>query len=117
MNRAGFWTDQSQPGERQAGGYAQRAHVSGFCSESASNAIVAGSLTTDLIVLAMPADCESHFQVPISRVGAREWSWADTHVPLTAEDLGEAATAFNAVLDSWWGRRLTRVTGCPIPDG
>lgn len=77
MNRLGLWTDQSQPGEL-GDGWAQRANVGGYADEATANALAAGLLDTDLLLIALPAALaeDSALQIPITREGAAECTWA-----------------------------------------
>lgn len=111
MNRAGFWTNNSQPGEHGADGYVQRAWVCGYCNESTSNTIVAAAVATDLVVLATPAVFESWVQIPISRLGNKEWTWSGGHTPPTRDSLEDTPAAFDAVVESWYVEVIDPVWG------
>lgn len=67
INRAGFVTINSQPGEDGAG-YRQRATVCGFCEEPTAMRIYRGLVETDLLVLAYPPGPEDNGmrQVPVT---------------------------------------------------
>lgn len=112
MNRTGYWTDQSQPGQAD-GSYFQRAHVSGYCSESVANAICAAAVGTELVVLALPALHDSCIQIPISRWSRIEYTWAGGHTSveeglggqISPQALAEVATSWRVeVVDPSWGR-------------
>src|SRR3712207_2297330 len=66
LNRAGFCTDFSQPAVKPNEGFAQRACVSGFCSEALAKTIATLTLSTDLIVLASPPGPYVQCQIPIT---------------------------------------------------
>lgn len=108
MNRAGFWTDCSQPGTEE-----QRAYVSGFCTEDTANAIRAATIDTELIVLAAPALLDRWTDVPITRDGGVEWTWGGCHSGAAAGDYAEhlpnaveaiTESHYVEVIDPRWGR-------------
>jgi hypothetical protein len=112
MNRAGFWTEDSQPGVIEED-WCQRAMVSGYCTEATSNAIQAAVLNTDLIVVTVPATLDNRTQIPVSRSGAVESTWAGGNSDPDGQyddDLSRAAVeAIRAawhieVIDPVWGR-------------
>lgn len=75
LNRAGWWTDGSQPGTTEPD-RSQRAWVSGLCSERTANLLQGALLTSELLVLAAPIGAPRSIQVPVSRVGRAECTWA-----------------------------------------
>ncbi|MCU1486191.1 MAG: hypothetical protein JWN67_2937 [Actinomycetia bacterium] len=111
INRLGFLTEFSQPGE-EVGGYLQRASVSGYCSEGTCNAILAALVPTDLVILAVPAMLDSYVQIPISLDDGVECTWAGGNSDPADSEFGEAPGALAEVRDSWhvdvidpvWGR-------------
>lgn len=112
INRSGLWTINSQPGEVDDE-WAQRATVSGYCTEATCNAILAATIDSDLIVLALPAVLDSVVQIPVSRWGNVENTWAGANsdpASCYAGQLPEAAV--DAIRGAWyvevtdpvWGR-------------
>jgi hypothetical protein len=69
LNRSGLFTEFSQPADKQDDGYAQRACVSGFCSENLAKTVAVVSHCTELIVLASPLG-----------------QWVQCKIPITIED-------------------------------
>lgn len=75
INRLGFLTDFSQPGERTEFSQ-QRASVSGYCSEATVNAILGGLGATELIVLALPFGDAASVQIPVTlQADGAEATW------------------------------------------
>lgn len=112
LNRSGYLTDHSQPGALEDG-YAQRAHVSGYCDEPTAMAISARAVTTDLVVLAIPANSDSFGQIPVSREGRVEYTWGGGHSdpanefyqPGDEELVAELRQLWHVeVIDPVWGR-------------
>jgi hypothetical protein len=113
INRLGFWTTMSQPGLVD-GTIAQRANVSGYCTEATANTIQAGLLATDLLVVALPADMagDSALRVPITRNGMSEFTWAgafedvdEWRDELDPEVVDVIASAWAIdIIDLAWGR-------------
>lgn len=116
INRAGFVTTCSQPGEVD-GDWVQRAAVEGFCSEATVERLTEAILETDLIALFWPPRAVGHcYQIPVSREGRRQNTWVG--VPQDAENIeryysgdlspdGVSALlgAFQVtILDPRWGR-------------
>ena len=115
LNRAGWFTEFSQPAERLDDGFGQRASLSGLCDEELAKRVASLSLHTDLIVLAFPPGCGGGYQIPITVDEHRPFTWAGSHEPEFlirdfAEKLGdkalvEVARAWHVtVIDSAWGR-------------
>ena len=116
LNRKGYVTDFSQPGEVD-GEWVQRAAVSGFCSEGTAQHIYDAVLETDLIPLVWEPIPVSHlYQLCVSREGRRQNTWAGSPIDLEniehcyAGELGQAGLralmeAFQVtVVDPHWGR-------------
>lgn len=115
INRLGLWTTMSQPGEsgRQ---YAQRAMLSGYCTEATSNALAAGLLNSELLVVRIeePEATNSQLQVPITISDGVECTWAGGLDELEhyREDLDDAVVDALAAQQLWavelidmtWGR-------------
>lgn len=99
MNRAGFCTDSSQPGE-DLEDWGQRALVGGYCAEETANRIGAGLLLTDLLVLSGPTALDPYVQVPISRGGRVESTWAGAHYSLDDIDAIYAGALSPAALNA-----------------
>jgi hypothetical protein len=118
FNRAGFVTDWSQQGEPwEKGGYAQRAHVSGYCDENRAMLIEIVALSADLIsVLHSPGDRCASGQIPITLNEGFAYTWErtatsreflqDVYGPACHPDAVESlASAWQfAILDPVWGR-------------
>lgn len=66
LNRSGFVTEFSQPGEAD-GDWAQRAAVSGYCEQDVAERVASISVREDLIVVSQPAGLDAPFELPISR--------------------------------------------------
>ena len=114
LNRRGFVTEFSQPGEKLKDGCAQRAAVSGFCSETVARRLAALTLCSDLIVLAYPPDGLRGYQIPITIDDYHPFTWCgsfDLECGLASfEGLdGEALESLRAswyvvLIDPRWGR-------------
>ena len=112
VNRAGLWTDQSQPGDTTPG-CEQRAYVSGFCSAELADRLVDLGAGTDLVVLVCPADTPGPFAIPITIDDGQPFTFAGAggeHPDDFASELGPEAVAalweatHVEVLDPHWGR-------------
>lgn len=76
LNRSGFVTDFSQPGELDEH-WAQRAAASGYCEEATAERLASISVRGDLVVVSEPPGVDNQFQLPITR----EESYAYTILP------------------------------------
>jgi hypothetical protein len=74
LNRAGFVTDNSQPGEDDDG-WIQRACVSGYCSEQTAETIAAVCMPTDLVCLVSWPGMVSYLNVPVSLDRGKANTW------------------------------------------
>ena len=117
LNRSGFVTDCSQPGEID-GAWAQRAAVSGYCEQDVAERVASISVRQDLVVVSHPAALDAPFELPITRTrsytftilcGGRapswgeeaSWPWPDLHPELRAVLL---SAWFVHACDPVWGR-------------
>jgi hypothetical protein len=115
VNRAGFVTNFSQPGDVD-GDWVQRAAVSGFCSAATAQRLQEAALDTDLVVIASDPIYRAYSQIPVTREGQRENTWIgagadDDELDDTYEqEVGSAALAALKgawqldIFDSAWGR-------------
>lgn len=116
INRAGFVTDCSQPGEPAVDGWCQRAAVTGFCTGDLAARITDALAATDLVVLdAWPGfDCVIQVPVTLDDGKAHTWVGGTLDVEHLSEVYGpscgpEAVLALVAahqvaVFDPVWGR-------------
>lgn len=72
FNRAGFVTENSQPGEDTD----QRACVSGFCNEQTAETIAAVCMPTDLICVFCWPGTESYLHIPVTLDEGAAFTWA-----------------------------------------
>ncbi|MEI8133076.1 MAG: hypothetical protein WCG34_11635 [Leptolinea sp.] len=113
INKLGFVTDFSQPAGKFDNGYAQRACVSGFCSESHALAVAGLTLSTNLIVHAFPPNQSGGYQIPITIVDYHPFTWHGLHSPEDCYEMVVNPDAINELLRSWylividpnWGRQ------------
>ncbi len=135
LNRSGFVTDFSQPGEID-GEDAQRAAVSGYCQQDVAERLASTSVRGDLIVISSPAGVDGCFQLPITRThnctftilcgdhaplsaDDESWPWSGLHPEMRAALLN---AWFVSVLDPVWGRNdvlwpaLIDATSSPVDD-
>jgi hypothetical protein len=111
LNRSGLLTHNSQPGGT-VDGFDQRAWVSGYATEAVVDALLAGSLHTDLMVLALPPGGTHGARVCVTRSGAEECTWAGAFDdPLSVYGTGSRPLAAQLarlwcvdVIDPRWGR-------------
>ncbi|NYJ04831.1 DUF6919 domain-containing protein [Petropleomorpha daqingensis] len=111
INRAGLLTHNSQPGEDDEG-WLQRAWVHGYATEAVVDALAAGCLGTDLLVLALPPGVLDGARVCVTRDGAHEGTWAgafDDPVSVFGTGSGQLAAQLARlwcvdVIDPVWGR-------------
>lgn len=114
-NRNGYFTDFSQPGLTYPNGDAQRAAVSGFCSEDLANRIAAAALRTDLVAIVTPPGWDKPTQVPVTTDDGEAFTWvggglgADNIDHLYGADCPDAVEALKSasyveVFDPVWGR-------------
>ena len=117
LNRAGFVTVDSQPGEID-GDWAQRAAVSGYCEQDVAERVASISVRQDLVVVSHSAALDAPFELPVTRTGNYtftvlcgghvptgghfdSWPWPDLHPELRAALLGAWSIH---VCDPVWGR-------------
>lgn len=112
VNRAGFWTDMSQPGLVD-GELRQRAYVAGYCRPEVAERLEVLGLT-DVVVLACAAEVPGSFDVPITVQGYDPHTWGARGGESPGEFAGElhptAVAALSEsvhveVLDPHWGQR------------
>ncbi len=115
MNRAGFATEFSQPGEVR-GSWLQRAAVSGFCDARTAEVLEAACLATELICLVYPPGVDVPVDLPVSRDGGRAYTgagmsvgvgeivqlWAGTCSYELAQALANSHQV--TIIDPAWGR-------------
>ena len=135
LNRSGFVTVDSQPGEID-GHWVQRAAVSGYCEEDVAERLASISVRGDLIVISQPAGLDNSYQLPITRTGnytytilcgdhapacedEGSWPWPDLHPEMRSA----LRSAWHVdVCDPVWGRNdvlwptLTAAMLRPIDD-
>jgi len=116
VNRAGFYTTNSQPGEPIKDWSGQRACVEGFCQEQLAKKISSALLKTDLVMIATPPGAASDVQICITIDDDKECTWVGGPtelgpiVDLYDDELDALALA--ALLTAWqvciidpvWGR-------------
>lgn len=114
LNEHCFFTDFSQPATPLKNGCAQRASVSGFCSEIIAKKIATLCISSDLIVFAFPPVCFGGYFIPITIENYRPFTWIGTNdennVTAYSNLLGEES--LKAITDAWyviiidpvWGR-------------
>src|SRR5664279_2484203 len=114
MNRSGYVTDFSQPGELD-GRWSQRAAVTGFCTVAEADCLASLSLESELIVITAYPAVEAEYELPITHEAGRAHTrlagrgffeepddlWEECH-PSTWSLL--AACYFVTVCDPQWGR-------------
>jgi hypothetical protein len=114
MNRSGYVTDFSQPGELERD-WAQRAAVTGYCDRPRADCLAAVSLRSELIVAVEHPGADADFELPITQQDGRgltrlcgrgifaepDHLWEGCH-PLTWARL--AASHYAAICDPRWGR-------------
>lgn len=117
VNRAGFFTDFSQPGVLSAGEYGQRAAASGFCAEQMMLELVGVGLASELVVLRFPPGSEGVGQIAVTIDDGAECTWVGSPMDpaeidhaygadLPSEGLAALHDAWQInVLDPRWGRR------------
>lgn len=115
LNRQGFVTDFSQPGEKLKNGFAQRAAVSGFCPETIAKKLASTTLCSDLIALAYPPGASGGCRIPITLDDYHPFTWLgssgfeDNRAPfegLNRKALESLRQSWYVVLvDPRWGRR------------
>ncbi len=114
MNRSGYATDFSQPGQLGRG-WSQRAAVTGYCAHPQADCLAALSLESELIVITEHPGAEADFELPITQGDGRAFTrlcgrgvfdepdalWDGCH-PLTWALL--ATSHYVAICDPLWGR-------------
>jgi hypothetical protein len=114
MNRNGYVTDFSQPGEKD-GGWWQRAAVTGCCGEAEADCLAGVSLKSELVVITEFPGTEQTYELPITQDDGRPHTrlagrgvfdepdhlWPGCH-PRTWLLLGNSH--FVTVCDPRWGR-------------
>jgi hypothetical protein len=98
MNRSGYVTDNSQPGER-SGSSMQRATVSGHCRQEQAACLASLTLEGDLIVIVTEPGCDSSYQLPVSIEDGRTFTIAAGRGYDELRD-----HYFVEVIDPRWGR-------------
>lgn len=117
MNRSGFYTTFSQPGEGSSeSGNAQRATLHCHTGEELARRLYSLGLETELLVLAYPPGYDSDVQVPITVDGFQPFTWHGmTDGQSEREEYRNQLTkdAYHSLLTSWqvvlidptWGRK------------
>lgn len=113
MNRGGFVTDFSQPGEL-GDGWAQRAAVSGYCAEAQAECLASLTLASDLVVIVNYPCGEATYEIPVTREGQRTHTILAGHMSHLLGDLWEGIHAdtvsmlrrchYVEIFDPQWGR-------------
>jgi hypothetical protein len=111
LNRLGLLTDNSQPGGT-VDGHQQRAWVSGYATEAVVDALLAGTLRTEVMVLALPPGMTEGARVCVTRSDGEECTWAGAFDdPLSVYGTGSRPLAGQLarlwsvdVIDPEWGR-------------
>jgi hypothetical protein len=111
INRAGLLTDGSQPGG-SVNGFEQRAWVSDYATDRVVDSVLAGTLSTDVMVLALPPGITEGPRVCVTRAGARECTWAGAFEdPRSAYGTGSRSLDAQLarlwcvdIIDPEWGR-------------
>jgi hypothetical protein len=75
LNRAGFLTTDSQPGNQEDDGSAQRQYVTGFCQDAVLDALMLISTSTDLVVISHHHLASNHASIPVSTDGGEPFTW------------------------------------------
>ena len=75
FNRAGFVTENSQPGALLHSGCGQRACVHGFCAKEIAETIAAACLATDLVCLVYWPGAGEGPYVPVTIDEGRAFTW------------------------------------------
>lgn len=118
LNRNGLFTKESQPG-LQAGGLAQRAYVTAFCSPETASALLALSTRTGLVTVAHAPGEASSASIPVTvKDDAVATVLGSSEGPLGSDQLRDWAAESNETLalvlaDAWyvevfdpvWGRK------------
>lgn len=116
LNRHGFLTECSQPGERRLkDGTSQRAYVSGWAKEPLAMRLYCLGLEHGLITLVVPPLEERYVRIPITLDGPHPFSWAGgfggsnsilgLRDRLSWQALLDLATAWTVeIIDPTWGR-------------
>jgi hypothetical protein len=73
LNRLGFVTEHSQPGEISDQG-AQRASVSGYCEEDVAERLASVCVRDEFVVISQQPGSESLFELPITREGSHTFT-------------------------------------------
>lgn len=124
-NRAGYVTNNSQPGTTAGNGWAQRAWVHGFGTAELANRIENALIDTDLIVCTTPPGGDNPTRICVTANDGRAWTigGAMRASYLAEQYREEIPAALPALLNAWqievidpqWGRndllwdRLDRV--------
>lgn len=116
LNRAGFVTENSQPGIPLENGCAQRACVSGYCSGETAETLAFACLATDLLCLVAWPGTSSLLHVPVTMDDGRAFTWegmSSTPDILVNQWAGVCSSdGVLAILEAWqvavidpvWGR-------------
>jgi hypothetical protein len=121
LNRAGYVTDGSQPGDT-GGSWEQRAAVSGFAAPQTARVVIAAADAAGLIVITDPVTPRRRTRLagrqPVTRIGGRPCTWFGATLP--ARHLRDPWTGYGichrdavdalcqawqvTVIDPEWGR-------------
>ena len=129
-NRAGFLTNNSQPGTPLNNGWGQRAWVHGFCTAETADAIESAVLDTELIVGSTAPGGDNHTRICVTMSGRQPYTIAgamDTSylIEQYRRDIPGALPTLTAawqieVIDPQWGRnsllweRVARALNVPF---
>ena len=114
LNEHQLFTDNSQPALALNNGNAQRASVSGFCSEIVAKKVASLSISSDLVVFTFPPKSYGGYFIPITIEDYHPFTWNgvndENNVGSYYELIGEQV--YQAMQESWyvividplWGR-------------
>ncbi|MFY1599832.1 DUF6919 domain-containing protein [Micromonospora sp. WMMD737] len=109
VNRAGFLTGFSQPGDTDDG-WRQRAAVCGYCDDATLDQLIAAFTPTDLVLLHEYTDSGIRLPVTLASGAAYTWvggspgveHWDDQCSPAAVREL--ATSWYVTLVDPVWGR-------------
>ncbi|MFI7080915.1 DUF6919 domain-containing protein [Micromonospora sp. NPDC049903] len=127
LNRAGFVTDFSQPGQELDQGWRQRAAISGFVDDPTCRRLTAALAATDLVLLHEYSDSGVRIPVTLDHGAAHTWVGGVSGFEDWEGEVGKTALYaldnawYVTVVDPVWGRAehlwhvLTNALNLPHP--
>lgn len=102
MNRAGFITTCSQPGQLDPPSSAQRAFVEGFCDETTAASLEVGLLLEDLVVVTFEPGSNAGSSISVTMDDFEPFTFMGRHSAEELDHFRNGHPDLDAALDAAW---------------